>query len=278
MKGAQAPEGPHRGLTFVGVGPRGADGLTPAGIKAVVLAGAVFADDFTALFPPDTMEFLQKTRKEPIGRPGREGLEQGTAVLEAAEGSGGAVLLVPGDPMAATTHVSLRIEATRRGLPVELIFGPSIVSSAFSEAGLQHYKAGRTVTVPFLEKGFTPTSTVEKIEANLHEGLHTLALLDLRAHEDRFMTANEAFDVLVALSKALGRPVVTDSTLAVVVARAGEASVLREAGSVKRLRGLEFGGPMHCLIFPGPLHFEEREALKVLCKAHEAELPPEKAP
>jgi len=31
---------------------------------------------------------------------------------------------------------------------------------------------------------------------------------------------------------------------------------------------------MHCLIIPGKLHFEEREALKVLGGAREDELPP----
>jgi diphthamide biosynthesis methyltransferase len=33
---------------------------------------------------------------------------------------------------------------------------------------------------------------------------------------------------------------------------------------------------MHALILPGTLHFEEREALKVLCGAREEELPPER--
>jgi len=269
-----APDAPH--LTFVGVGPRGADGVTPAAVREVVLAGKVFAESYTAVLPSDALEFFAKTRKDGIPTLTRAQVEEGTQILDAAKAPGGAVLLVPGDPMAATTHVSLRIAAEKLGIRTRLVFAPSIIHTAFSEAGLQQYKAGRTVTVPYPEKGFAPTSHLEKIEANRKGGLHTLALLDVRAEEGRYMTANAALNALLESSLAFGRPVVTPATLAVVIARAGEPSAIRTAGSVGRLQSLDFGAPMHSLILPGPLHFEEREALKVLCGAHEAELPPEK--
>lgn len=257
----------------MGVGPHGPDGLTPASIRAVVLAGAVFADDYTALFPKDTLEFLQRTRSAPILRLGRERLESGKEILEAAAARGGAVLLVPGDPMAATTHVALRIEAVRRAIPVRVLFAPSITHTAFSEAGLQHYKAGRVVTLPFPETGFAPTSPLEKLAENLKAGAHTLVLLDLKGEQGRFMTANEAIRLLLELGRKLESSAFSDGTLVVVVARAGEPDAVVHAGSAKRMLALDFGPPMHSLIVPGSLHFEEREALKVLCGAEEKELP-----
>jgi len=269
-----AQESPH--LTFVGVGPRGADGVTPAAVREVVLAGKVFAEAYTAVFPEDTLAFFMKTRKDGIAKLGRAEVEDGTSILEAAAAPGGAVLLVPGDPMAATTHVSLRIAAEKRGIPTRLAFAPSVLHTAFSEAGLQHYQAGRTVTVPYPEKGYAPTSHLEKIEANQNAGLHTLALLDVRAAEGRYMTANEGLTALLEAARRLGRPVVAQGSLAVVVARAGETDCLRRAGAVRRLQKMDFGAPMHSLILPGALHFEEREALKVLCGAKETELPAEK--
>ena len=269
-----AQEPPH--LTFVGVGPRGADGVTPAAVREVVLAGKVFAETYTAIFPEDALAFFSKTRKDGIPKLGRAEVEEGTAILEAAAAPGGAVLLVPGDPMAATTHVSLRIAAEQRGIPTRLIFAPSILHTAFSEAGLQHYNAGRTVTVPYPDKGFAPTSHLEKLEANQKAGVHTLALLDVRAAEGRYMTANEGFAALLEAARRLGRPVVSQDSLAVVIARAGEVDCLRRAGAVRRLQKMDFGRPMHALIFPGALHFEEREALKVLCGAKEKEMPPER--
>jgi diphthine synthase len=258
----------------VGVGPRGPDGLTPAAIKEIVLAGTVFVDDFTAMFPQETFEFFQRTRRDPILRVGRERLERATEVLETAASPGGAALLVPGDPMAATTHISLRVEAERRGIPTRLIFAPSIIHMAFSEIGLQHYKAGRTVTIPYPEKGYAPTSPIERIDANRAAGLHSLVLLDIRSAEGRYMTANDGIKVMLQLSAKLPGSPLGPSTVVAAVARAGEPDCRKFAGSASRLSSIDFGPPMHCLIIPGKLHFEEREALKVLGGAREDELPP----
>jgi diphthine synthase len=238
-----------------------------------VLAGKVFADAYTAKVPEEALHYYEGTRKDEIKRLSREELESGKQVLDAAA-SQGAVLLVAGDPMGATTHVTLRMEAVRRGIPVHLLFAPSILHTAFSEAGLQHYKAGRVVSLPFPEKGFAPTSPFEGAAENWRAGLHTLVLLDLRAHEKRFMTANEALELIEGALPSLGKGTFGSPALAVVVAGAGEPNCRRVAGSFSRLRSLDYGPPMHCLILPGKLHFEEREALAVLCGAHEGELPP----
>jgi diphthine synthase len=269
------PLAPDAALTFVGVGPRGPDGVPPAALYAVAEAGRAFADDYTALFPPETLAYLERARGSTIPRIGRARIEAGDEILEAASSPRGAVLLVPGDPMAATTHVALRIEAVRRGIKVRLLFAPSITHTAFSEAGLQHYNAGRTVSLPWPEKGFAPTSPLEKLAANRDAGLHTLVLLDIKGEEGRYMTASQALTLLLELASKVGGNAFSPRTLAVAVARAGEADAAVAAGAALRLAAKDFGPPMHCLIVPGRLHFEEREALQVLCGARPDELPPE---
>lgn len=265
-------EGPH--LTFVGIGPRGVAGLAPAAVDAVSRAAAVFADDYTTRLPASALPHLERGRPSPIDRLGRERLEAGDEVLDAATRPGGAVLLVGGDPMAATTHVSLRVEAIRRGVPVRIVFAPSVVHMAFSEAGLQHYKAGRTVSLPYPEPRFAPTSPFELAAANHAAGLHTLVLLDLKPEEGRYMTGAEAATLIGDWAASKGGSPLGEPPLAVVVARAGEEDCVRQAGSLHRLRSGDFGPPMHCMILPGRLHHEEREALKVICGAREDELPP----
>jgi diphthine synthase len=266
---------PDACLTFVGVGPRGPDGVPPAVLYAVAQAGAVFADDYTAFFPAETLAFLERARGDAIPRIGRARAETGTEILEAAQGPRGAALLVPGDPMAATTHVALRIEAVRRGIPVRLLFAPSITHTSFSEAGLQHYKSGRTVSLPWPEKGYAPTSPLENLRANRAAGLHTLVLLDIKGEQGRYMTASQALTLLLELSAKVGGDAFPHRALAVAVARAGESDAAVRAGAASRLAQMDFGPPMHCLIVPGALHFEEREALIVLCGAKPDELPPE---
>jgi len=258
----------------VGIGPRGADGVSPAAVAAVKEASAAFADDYTALLPAATLQFLEKARGGPIPRLGRKAIEEGAEVLQAAAAPGGAALVVPGDPMAATTHVALRLEAARRKIPVRLIFAPSITHTAFSEAGLQHYKAGRTVSLPYPEKGFAPTSPFARIAENRAAGLHTLVLLDIKAEEGRLMTAGEGIGLLMGATDGDGHLLFGPRALVVAVARAGESDCIVHAGAAQRIAKLELGPPMHCLIVPGALHFEEREALVILGGALETELPP----
>jgi diphthine synthase len=217
---------------------------------------------------------LEEVHDGPIERLGRERLESGEELLRAASGPSGAVLLVGGDPMAATTHISLRVEAVRRHLPVRLVFAPSVVHMAFSEAGLQHYKAGRTVSLPYPEERFAPTSPYELAAANRAAGLHTLVLLDLKPERGAFMTAGEALQLLEDFADKAGGAPFGEPPLGVVVARAGEATCARAAGAFSRLKVQDFGPPMHCLILPGRLHHEERAALQVLGGALDEELPP----
>jgi diphthine synthase len=243
-------------------------------VEAVRAAGAVFADGYTTGLSSEALAFLDGLRPQPIERLDRGRLERGGEVIAAAAGPEGAVLLVGGDPMAATTHVSLRLEAARLGLPVRLVFAPSVVHMAFSEAGLQHYKAGRTVSLPFPEPRFSPTSPFEYAASNKAAGLHTLVLLDLRPQDGRFMTAAEAAGLLDDWVRGQPGAPLGDPPLAVAIARAGEESCVRTAGALRRLRTADLGPPMHCLILPGRLHEQERAALKVLCGAREDELPP----
>jgi diphthine synthase len=67
--------------------------------------------------------------------------------------------------------------------------------------------------------------------------------------------------------------VLSEDNLAVVVARAGAPEPLVRADWIKNLIDEEFGGPLHCLIIPGKLHFLEAEALVVLAGAPENILP-----
>ena len=74
-----------------------------------------------------------------------------------------------GDTMAATTHVDLRIQAVDAGIPTKVIHGVSIFSACPSSLGLQPYKFGRTVTLPFVEGEYFPSSPYERILENKEE-------------------------------------------------------------------------------------------------------------
>lgn len=251
-------------LVFIGLGLHG-EGISLQGLREARGADIVYAELYTSLVPGLDLEGLEREMGKPVHVIDRETVEQHPDEILMAARTRKVALLVPGDPMVATTHVDLRLRAARAGIRTKIVHAASIASAAAGLAGLQSYKFGRSATVPFPDN---PSRTpYEVLAENLKRGLHTLLLLDLRAEEGRAMSANEAIEVMLNLESKLKMGAFTPDTLAVVVARAGSDDALVEADRAGRLRELDFGPPPHVLIVPGRLHFLEAEALRVFAGA-----------
>lgn len=84
--------------------------------------------------------------------------------------------------MCATTHSDLYLRAVEKNVPVKVLHNASIIN-AVAATGLEIYKFGRTISVPFFDEYWKPLSFVEKTVANYCQGLHTLLLMDIRTKE-----------------------------------------------------------------------------------------------
>jgi diphthine synthase len=247
-------------LWFVGLGLSDEHGLSDRAREVLRTAGAVFAEEYTAVASPGTVERIAHTLGRPITPLDRPLLESERPIVEALDRYGSVALLVPGDPFAATTHLQLRIAAERAGHRWQYVPGASILTAALGYLGLMHYRSGRTVSLPFPAPGFEPTSPLEQIAGNRARGLHTLLLLDLRPEEGRFLTADRALAVLRerdpnGTTLPVGAPVA-------VAARVGRDDADGWFGPLELLAGLDFGPPMHAVVVPAPeLHFEEEAAI-----------------
>ncbi|MFH0815708.1 MAG: diphthine synthase [Methanobacteriota archaeon] len=252
-------------LVFVGLG-LGPGGVSQAGLEELKGCGKVFAETYTAPVEKGMLPELAKLIGKDIALLGRKDVEDGKLILMEAS-RGRCSILVPGDPMVATTHVDLRLRAVERGIVTKIIHAASIGTAAAGLLGLQSYKFGRTTTLPFWKPGYEPTSPYDVVEANRNEGLHTLVLLDIDAEGGAAMTATQGMAQLIALEAKLGRGVFKADTLACVVARAGHDDVLVKAGEITVLAREDFGRPPHCIVIPGKLHFMESGALVALAGA-----------
>ena len=76
----------------------------------------------------------------------------------------------------ATTHADLLLRAAELGVRWSIVHNASIIN-AVGCCGLQLYRFGETVSIPFWTETWKPESFVDKIEQNLKVGLHTLCLL-----------------------------------------------------------------------------------------------------
>jgi diphthine synthase len=257
-------------LVFIGLGMYNEKGISIRGLEELKEADAVFAEFYTSLMPELSIQKLEEMIGKKVKVVSRRVLEEegGKLIFEEAK-KGKVVFLVPGDPLIATTHVDLRIRAEKQGIKTRVIHGASAVSAVRGISGLQNYKYGKAVTVPFSEKGFVSETPYNVISENKERGLHTMCYLDIKAEEQRYLTIKEALQALLELEKLKREKVVTPRTLVIGVARAGSIEPVVNAGYLEEVMYYDFGAPPHTLIFPGKLHFMEAEALITLADAPE---------
>lgn len=255
-------------LYFIGLGLYDEKDISLKGIEALRKVDTVYAEFYTANLFGTTMDELKFMIGKDINVLSRGEVEEDNIILETAHKKD-VGFLTAGDPLIATTHTDLMIEARKRGIETTVIHASSILSAAPGLAGLQAYKFGKVTTVPFPDKNFFPHSPYTAIKANMESKAHTLVLLDIRAHENRYMTVNEGLEYLLKVEGERKEGTVTGDTIAVGIARAGSKKPFVRAGKIKKLIDEDFGGPLHCIVIPGDLHFMEAEYLVKICGAPE---------
>jgi diphthine synthase len=256
-------------IVFVGLGLHDEMGISLHGLEEVKTADTAFIELYTSLMPNFSIKRFEESSGKKLNAVSRRELEEknGEIILKAAE-KGKAVLLVPGDPLIATTHVALRIEAEKRGIKTRIVHGASILSAIMGLSGLHNYKFGKSVTIPFPDETFSETP-YDVIAQNRKLGLHTLCLLDIKAEEKRYLSICESLELLLKIEEKRKKGIVTLNTLVVGIARAGSTNPTVKADSIEELLIYDFGEPPYSIIFPGKLHFMETEALIVLAGAPE---------
>lgn len=160
-------------------------------------------------------------------------------------------ILIPGDVFAATTHITLVIEARKMGIDVKIIHGSSIFT-AISSTGLQLYKFGRATTLP----NFRAESIKEIVDENRKMGLHTLLLLD------------PEIKIRDAIHRICDEGIVKDNEKIVVYSNyKGEEIILYD--TPKNLLNIETEEErQYSIIIPGKIHFMEEEALELFSRKY----------
>jgi len=246
-------------LTLIGLGLCDGLDVTLRGKQAIDEAQHVYLESYTSLLQCDH-EQLEVTLGCTIRRLGRTEVEVDIDRVLTQANTENVAFLVIGDPFGATTHADLYLRAHERGIIVRVIHNASIMN-AVGEIGLELYRYGKTVSIPYWLPGFEPTSFLDGIQENLSRGLHTLCLLDIKADEGRFMSVGEGIDHLFKAEAVRKMGCISGSTVLVGVARIGCSDQKIVAGTADALRTVDFGAPPHCIVIPGKLHPVEEEML-----------------
>ena len=246
---------------LVGLGLFDEKDISLKGVETLKKVDKVYAEFFTSRLFGSNFEAIESIIGKEIIVLDRTQVEEESVFLKEAKDMEVA-LITGGDPLIATTHSDFLVECAKRGIDFEVIHGSSILSSAPAISGLQAYKFGKVTTIPFPDYNFFPKSPYIAIEENLKMDMHTLVLLDIQAHKDRYMTINQGLENLMTIRDNLEREgMINEDTLAIGIARVGSKDNLVKAGYIGDLLDFDFGGPLHCIIIPSKLHIVEAEYL-----------------
>ncbi|TRZ55358.1 diphthine synthase [archaeon] len=235
-------------LYLIGLGLGSEKSLTMEGLEAAKKCECYF-ESYTSKY--DSFELLEKLVGKKIAVLKRGDAEEGSQkILDSAKRKDVAVFVI-GDPLAATTHADLVIEAKKQKIQIRIIHNASIFS-AVAECGLQLYKFGRAATIPYTKQA---ESVKDALEGNRKLGLHTLLLLDLDAEKDRYMNVEEALEIL------LEKKLISEKEKLIAAHISGNSQIFYDIP--EELVKKKIGTPS-VLIVPGKLHFVEKEFLELI--------------
>jgi len=275
-------------LYFIGLGLGDAKDISVKGLEIVKKCERVYLESYTSI-----LTCGQKQLEEVYGREvilaDRDLVEQGSDVILDGATSADVAFLVVGDPFGATTHSDLVLRARERSIPTRFVHNASIIN-AVGCCGLQLYKFGETVSVPFWTDGWRPESFYDKIALNLERDFHTLCLLDIKVKEQtvenmmrgrkeyeppRFMTTKQAAEQILAIARrrqsadtdAAAPLPIDQSTPCILVARIGaddQKLVYCTLGEAAE-ESMDMGRPLHSIVVPAKeLHEVEHESVNWL--------------
>ncbi|KAL0230519.1 hypothetical protein PCE1_004078 [Barthelona sp. PCE] len=265
-------------LSFVGLGLGGKEDITVAALKAVQASDVIFLENYTSIFMSTPVEELEEFYGKKITVAYRDDVEQDDNEIVRAAETGKVSLLVVGDPFCATTHSDMYLRCREKGITVNVFHNASIMN-AVAATGLQLYNFGKTISIPYWEDNWKPTSFYDKLGANISIGLHTLCLLDIKVREltmealcmgrkeyrpPTYMTVNEALECLMKIEDDKKEGLIKKDTVIVGVARLGYPDAHIYAGYPDQVIDHDFGGPLHCMIIVGAeVHDLELDMLKM---------------
>ena len=247
-------------LTIIGLGLGGPNSITMDGVIALSLSDNIFYETYTSPMHSETLEWIKlKSRMDPIHL-SRSQVEEPKEIIVLAREKN-VSLLVVGDSLSATTHVSLLLECKKNNIEYQIIHNASVLTAVAGVLGLQHYNFGPVATLVLPEGDYKPTSPIAKIKTNMKNGNHTLVLLDIKAdnpgNNPIYMKASQAAEQIIEAG-------LSSEIKVAAAARVGREDQKLWYGKLKELAKTDLGKEPHSLVVPSRLHFTEKDFLESL--------------
>ncbi|MDE1761955.1 MAG: diphthine synthase [Candidatus Micrarchaeota archaeon] len=240
------------------------DDIPYSAIDTITSADEVLVDQYTNFIPEEALESIKTRLKINLRLLSRSELEENAKGTIAKAASSSIVILVPGDPLIATTHHTILDLAHKMGIEYRVFHAPSIFSAGIGESGLDIYKFGPTTTITFWSEKYKPTSFIDVAKRNVENGQHTMMLFDYHYQEKRRMRLGEAIVLLHAADEQRKAGVMTQDRKLLILGDIGkDTQLIRYVafGGIGKEVLREFEGKTLTIVVPAKPSFAEEEAL-----------------
>lgn len=198
-----------------------------------------------------------------IGEIGRSAMEENAKELVERAKNSDIAILIGGDPLIATTHKILLIEAKKIGTGVKIVHASSIIPTIIGESGLDFYRFGPACTISRWSEHYKPISFYETLQANRTRNLHTILLLDIDSKTRDSMSPHEAFSILENAELKYKGNIVKDSAQIMIFHNMGRGGEYKKFMALCDLKTAEDKGS-NVMLFPAELTDIEKETTEAI--------------
>ena len=244
-------------LYLISIGLSDEKDISLRALETAKKCAKIYVEFYTTGIKTDTRKLSELVGKDVVEIK-RADLEENASKIISQAKSIDIGVLVGGDALSATTHISFLLDAKRAGVKTKVIHGSSIFS-AVTETGLQLYKFGAVTTLARPLGKYLPDSCYDVVLKNKKMDLHSLVLLDIG------MSVIEGLEVLLKIGKNKPENVFTQKTKLVSASRLGSDNQKIKYDTIENLAAdEELNDHPAVIILPGNLHFLEEEFLESL--------------
>ncbi|MGC9010394.1 MAG: diphthine synthase [Sulfolobales archaeon] len=223
-----------------------------------------FYEEYTSISPEENILEIEKLVGRKAIRLTRRDLEDlsGEIILKSLREGKNTCLATWGDPLIATTHISIVSRVIREGYRYRYIPGINSVSVALAASGLMIYRLGRVATITFPRDNILSEYPYLILRENLARNLHTVFLLDIDTEKNIFMSVKEAIEILLTLEEKIKEGIFSPRNLVLAVSIGSD--ILLCGGEANYLIMNPPNRYPQILIVPAKLYFTEEEYLREL--------------
>jgi diphthine synthase len=169
---------------------------------------------------------------------------------------------VGGDPLIATTHKILFLEARKQGVKFAAIHSTSIFSTAIGESGLDFYKFGKTFTIPSWSEHYRPISFYETLKKNQSICAHSVALLDFDQSKGVSMPISDALAELEAAEAHYKDGIISPGKKIFIMANLCGSGEIKDYITFADAKQKQYGSAPALIIIPAQLSDIEEEIVR----------------